>query len=62
MKMLCLWEIHPRNPVRYSELVIFTKWVSCDGCKHWIHLIYVTNVWVVRRGDAFFCPNCSPEE
>ena len=50
------------DAVRYSESVIFTKWVSCDGCNHWTHLIYCTNVRVVRRGDSFFCPHCSPEE
>ena len=49
------------DAVRYSESVIFTKWVSCDGCNHWTHLIYCTNVRVVRRGDSY-SPHCSPEE
>ena len=50
------------DAVRYSESEIFTKRVSCDGCNQWTHLIYCTNVRVVRHGDSFFCPHSSPEE
>jgi hypothetical protein len=28
--------------VRESPCLIFTKWVQCDQCRHWVHLIYCT--------------------
>ena len=50
------------DEVRRSHSVIFTKWVACDGCSHWTHLIYCTKVRVIRRGDSFLCMHCAPEE
>ena len=47
--------------VRQCTSVIFTKWAQCDVCGHWTHLIYCTDVRVVRRGSEFRCPHCPAE-
>jgi hypothetical protein len=41
------------------QSVVFVKWAQCDICKHWTHLIYCSNVRVIRRGDVFKCPHCA---
>ena len=46
-------------PVRQCHSLIISKWVKCDFCPHWTHLIYCTDVRVIRRGDEFRCPHCT---
>ena len=58
----CVCKKYTPEAVRNSVSIIFPKWVQCDNCPHWTHLIYCTKVRVIRRGDSFFCCHCSLEE
>ncbi|KAJ8306058.1 hypothetical protein KUTeg_016603 [Tegillarca granosa] len=44
---------------KYS--VVFTKWVQCEKCPHWVHVQTCTPSRVIRRGDIYVCPHCTPE-
>ena len=39
---------------------VFTKWVQCILCSHWVHLVYCSDKRCVRSGDPFYCIHCSP--
>ena len=58
----CVCNKYTPDEVRHSVSIIFPKWVQCDRCPHWTHLIYCTKIRVIRRGDSFFCCHCSSEE
>ena len=45
--------------LRNCDFITITKWANCDVCDHWTHLIYCTDVRVVRRGTVFKCPHCT---
>jgi len=44
-----------------SPCLIFTKWVQCDECRDWVHLIYCTEKRVIRKGTGFVCPHCKSD-
>jgi hypothetical protein len=46
------------DAVRKSVSLIFVKWVQCDKCEHWTHLMFCTDVRVVRTGSEFLCVHC----
>lgn len=50
-----LWE---PEAFRGCSSILIAKWAQCDFCSHWTHLIYCSEVRVVRRGDIFRCPHC----
>ena len=50
-----LWE---PQAFRDCTSLLIAKWAQCDFCPHWTHLIYCSEVRVVRRGDTFRCPHC----
>ena len=50
-----LWE---PQAFRDCTSLLTAKWAQCDFCPHWTHLIYCSEVRVVRRGDTFRCPHC----
>ena len=50
-----LWE---PDAFRECSSILIAKWAQCDFCCHWTHLIYCSEVRVVRRGDIFRCPHC----
>ncbi|XP_041376339.1 uncharacterized protein LOC121388791 isoform X2 [Gigantopelta aegis] len=54
----CVCHMFTPTQVRQSISVVFTKWVQCDGCPHWVHLGYCTKERVIRLGDNFFCHHC----
>ncbi|XP_052283399.1 uncharacterized protein LOC127880180 [Dreissena polymorpha] len=58
----CVCNLFTPVEVHNSAFVVFVKWVQCDKCEHWVHLIFCTQVRVVRRGDKFLCPHCATEE
>jgi hypothetical protein len=43
----CVCKSCTPKEVRESPCLIFTKWLQCDQCKHWVHLIYtlLKSVW-----------------
>jgi hypothetical protein len=47
--------------LRGIQPLVIVKGGQCDGCKHWVHLKYCTDVRVLRRGSSFHCKHC-PEE
>jgi hypothetical protein len=49
----CVCKLFTPEEVRESPCLIFTKWLHCDQCKHWVHLIYSTEKRVIRKGDVF---------
>ena len=57
----CVCKLFTPAEVRHSVSLIFTKWVQCCKCPHWVHLGYCTNERVVRRADLFFCVHCLEE-
>ena len=57
----CVCKLFTPLEVRYSVSLIFTKWVQCCKCPHWVHLGYCTKEKVVRRADLFYCCHCSEE-
>lgn len=58
----CVCHKFTPDAIRQSVSIIFTKWVSCDNCPHWVHLAYCTPRRVVRRGDTYLCPHCDLNE
>jgi hypothetical protein len=54
-KLCCI--CHKRRPDGLSnwDFITITKWGKCDSCSHWTHLIYCSNVRVIRCGDKFKC-------
>lgn len=57
----CVCGLFIPTGIRNSVSLVFTKWAKYDLCDHWVHLIYCTEVRVVRRGDSFVCPHCKEE-
>jgi hypothetical protein len=53
--MLCVWEVQP-DAVRNSVSLIIVMWVQCDKCEH---LMFCTDVRVVRTGSEFLCVHLS---
>ena len=45
-----------------AEGVVFVKWGECSICGYWTHLIYCTEVTVLRRNSMFKCSHCSQED
>ncbi|KAK3084919.1 hypothetical protein FSP39_021481 [Pinctada imbricata] len=54
----CVCKLYTPVEIRNSVSLIFTKWVACDNCSHWVHLIYCTEERVIRKGDQFLCKHC----
>ena len=54
----CVCKLYTPVEIRHSLSLIFTKWVQCDRCPHWVHLIYCTKQRVVRKEDVFLCQHC----
>jgi hypothetical protein len=52
----CVCKLFTPKEIRESPCLIFTKWLQCDQCKHWVHLIYSTKKRVIKKGDVFLCP------
>jgi len=52
--MLCVWKVQA-DAVRNSVSLIIVKWVQCDKCEH---LMFCTDVRVVRTGSEFLCVHC----
>jgi len=52
--MLFVWEVQP-DAVRNSVSLIIVMWVQCDKCEH---LMFCTDVRVVRTGSEFLCVHC----
>ena len=45
----CVSKLFTPKEVRESPCLIFTKWIQCDQCRHWVHLIYCTEKRVIRK-------------
>lgn len=55
----CICKKFSMPGTKYS--VVFTKWVQCEKCPHWVHVQTCTPSRVIRRGDIYVCPHCTPE-
>jgi hypothetical protein len=40
----CVCRKFEPDAVRKSVSLIFVKWVQCDKCEHWTHLMFCTDV------------------
>jgi hypothetical protein len=54
----CVCRKFEPDAVRKSVSLIFVKWVQCDKCEHWTHLMFCTDVRVVRTESEFLCVHC----
>ncbi|XP_060572341.1 uncharacterized protein LOC132730435 isoform X3 [Ruditapes philippinarum] len=57
-ELCCVCNKFQPEELSNCHVVTFLKWAKCDFCEHWTHLIYCSEVRVVRRGDEFRCPHC----
>ncbi|KAJ8309735.1 hypothetical protein KUTeg_011600 [Tegillarca granosa] len=55
----CICKKFSMPGTKYS--VVFTKWVQCEKCPHWVHVQTCTPSRVIRRGDIYVCPHCTSE-
>jgi len=46
----CVWGKFQPDVMRNSVSLIIVKRVQCDNCEHWTHLMFCTDVRVVRTG------------
>lgn len=51
-------KLSPPNLSKLPYLKIIS-WGCCDACGHWTHLIFCSEVRVVRRHSEFLCPHCT---
>ncbi|KAH3769545.1 hypothetical protein DPMN_170818 [Dreissena polymorpha] len=58
----CVCNLFTSVEVHNIASVVFVKWVQFDKCEKWVHLMFCTQVRIVRRGDKFLCPHCATEE
>ena len=54
----CICNKFQPSELENCQSFVFVKWAKCDLCDHWKHLIYCSDVGVVRR-DVFKCPHCT---
>ena len=54
----CVCGLFTPKEVRDCVSLIFTSWVQCDRCPHWVHLRFCTKERVIRKGDSFYCTHC----
>ena len=64
-KLCCVCQRNTPKELRNCVSIVFPKWAQCDGfkangmpCNHWTHLIYCSDVRVLRLNDKFYCPHC----
>ncbi|KAH3773546.1 hypothetical protein DPMN_174908 [Dreissena polymorpha] len=45
----CVCNQFTPSAVRLSTSLMYVRWVQCSQCVHWVHLLYCSQVRVVRR-------------
>ena len=56
--LCCVCKEFTPDLIRKSASLLFTKWVQCTSCFHWVHLGICTEKRVVSLGDNFLCIHC----
>ncbi|KAJ8313688.1 hypothetical protein KUTeg_008249 [Tegillarca granosa] len=46
-------------PQDQNDYVKIVNWGQCGKCNGWVHLRFCSTVKALRRGDNFYCPNCT---
>ncbi|KAK3096618.1 hypothetical protein FSP39_001737 [Pinctada imbricata] len=54
----CVCGLFTPKEVRDCISLVFTSWVQCDRCPHWVHLRFCTSERVIRKGVSFYCKHC----